>query len=66
MLVTREHTPDTDDATPLHRIERSPSVQKLIVKDAENALHALRVIHHKLNKQPIKQQLEEVRRSATA
>ncbi|EYC33489.1 hypothetical protein Y032_0002g826 [Ancylostoma ceylanicum] len=66
-------------------MKTSPSVAKLIAKDAENvsccggqrrrgrlsemrflqALHALRVIHHKLNKQPIRQQLmvDEQRRS---
>ncbi|EYC33492.1 hypothetical protein Y032_0002g826 [Ancylostoma ceylanicum] len=85
-LVTRERTPDLDaSATPLCRMKTSPSVAKLIAKDAENvsccggqrrrgrlsemrflqALHALRVIHHKLNKQPIRQQLmvDEQRRS---
>ncbi|KIH45494.1 hypothetical protein ANCDUO_24465 [Ancylostoma duodenale] len=64
-LVTRERTPDIDAAaTPLCRMKTSPSVAKLIAKDAENALHALRVIHHKLNKQPIRQHLvDEQRRS---
>ncbi|KAK6727245.1 hypothetical protein RB195_005137 [Necator americanus] len=64
MLITREHLPDMDaEVTLLCQMKTSPSVQKLITKDAENALHALRVIHHKLNKQPIKQQLVEDRRT---
>ncbi|CAJ0593874.1 unnamed protein product [Cylicocyclus nassatus] len=60
-----ETSSEPDIETIPWREKRSPSVQRLIVRDTENALHALRVMHHKLNKKPIKHQMEERRRIAT-
>ncbi|VDO18976.1 unnamed protein product [Heligmosomoides polygyrus] len=51
VLVTRENTVEEDaEGMPLYQIPSNSSMQKLIVRDAGNALQALRVIHRMLSK----------------
>ncbi|KAE9419672.1 hypothetical protein Angca_004990 [Angiostrongylus cantonensis] len=59
MLVSSELKTDDDvERTPGYRIPSKSSMQ-LIVRDTENVVQALRIIHHKLNKVPFRQhQLE--------
>ncbi|KJH51797.1 Ion channel [Dictyocaulus viviparus] len=53
VLPSGEVSPDTDvESTQLYRTSSNSSMQRINVRDTENALHALRVIHHKLNKSP--------------
>ncbi|VDM60763.1 unnamed protein product [Angiostrongylus costaricensis] len=58
ILVSSELKTDDDvERTLGYRIPSKSSMQ-LIVRDTENVVQALRIIHHKLNKVPFRQQLE--------
>ncbi|KAK5968203.1 Ion channel [Trichostrongylus colubriformis] len=71
VLLSRNQSVDTyATITSLRQIASSSSLQKLTVRDTENAVQALRVIHHKLNKPSLRQSTRErkqfdVRRTVT-
>nr|CDJ89070.1 Ion transport 2 domain containing protein [Haemonchus contortus] len=62
-VLLRQHAIDVyATITPLYRISSNSSMQKMTVRDTENALQALRVIHHKLNKPALRQSVREQQR----